>query len=93
MKATEIKLTDGNTVRVSLGFAAMKRLRHKNQSLYKFADKAIAKGPEGITEVSKLIYAGYIALCDGEPIAENDFYEFLPDSYSDQVEMLQEILK
>ena len=93
MKATEIKLSDGSTVRVSLGFAALKNLRHKNQPLYKFADKAIAKGPEGITEVSKIIYAGYIALCDGEPIAEKDFYELLPDSYAEQVEMLQEILK
>lgn len=93
MHKTEIALTNGQTVAVSLGFAALKNLRHKNASLYKFADRAVAKGPESISEVSKLIYAAYLAVCEGEPIAEDAFYELLPDSYPEQVEMLQEILK
>lgn len=93
MSKTEIVLTNGQSVSASLGFAALKNLRHKNSSLYKFADRAVAKGPEGISEVSKLIYAAYLAVNEGEPIAEGDFYELLPDSYADQVEMLQEILQ
>lgn len=93
MSKTEIVLTNGQTVSASLGFAALKNLRHKNSSLYKFADRAVAKGPESISEVSKLIYTAYVAVCEGEPIAEGEFYELLPDSYPEQVEMLQDILK
>nr|DAP59372.1 MAG TPA: hypothetical protein [Caudoviricetes sp.] len=93
MSKTEIVLANGQTVSASLGFAALKNLRHKNSSLYKFADKAIAKGIESISEASRLLYAAYLAVNEGEPIAEGDFYELLPDSYAEQVEMLQEILQ
>lgn len=93
MRKTEIILSNGTTVSVSLGFAALKNLRHKNSALYKFADKAIAKGIDGISEASKLIYCAYVAVCDGDPMAETEFYELLPDSYAEQIEMLNEILK
>jgi predicted oxidoreductase len=93
MRKTEIALNNGEVVTCSLGFVALKNLRHKDQALYKFANKAIAKGVEGITDTTKLIYAGYLAVCEGEPMSESEFGELLPDSYQEQVELLSEILK
>ncbi|MCM1115676.1 MAG: hypothetical protein NC397_09290 [Clostridium sp.] len=91
MSKKKITLENDLVVNCSLGFAALKNLRHKDKGLYDLANTTLAKGVQNITDTSKLIYASYLAVNE-DAMSENEFFEVLPDSYGQQSEILRTII-
>lgn len=90
---TTIELANGKTVEASLGMLAIKSLRSKDKSLYNTANEMICHGTENVEDISKAIYAGYVATSTDENVfSEDEFISLLPDSYAEQVRILKSLL-
>lgn len=89
---TTITLNNGNKVEGSLGMAALRSLRAKNKSLYTSASRVILGGATDVEDVTKTLYASYVAVTE-QPMPEDEFFSLLPDSISEQVDILAKIIQ
>lgn len=77
-----IKLTNGQTVSLSLNLRELKNLKLSDSELFEVTNKVIFKGPDDVVEIGSLIYAAYLMVPSnhqGKPYTFDEFLELLPD--------------
>ncbi len=77
----ELKLKNGDTIKLTLSLKRLLVLKTKNIDVYEDTNSIITKGPKDIFDMVKLIYAGYLCAADlSEEIMSYDaFLEVIPD--------------
>lgn len=84
---TEYKLANGETIKCTVAFKYLLKLREQNKRIYKKLNDCIINGMgEDMAESALVLYGAYLCACyAGEnggaekPITESDFVEMLDD--------------
>lgn len=96
---TELTMSDGTVLKLTLTWGLLVKLRAKNKSLYKRFSSVITKGfIEDIVQALDIVYAGY--LCEyidengglDDALTEDEFQAVAPNDIYEVIQAAQELI-
>ena len=96
---TELTMSDGTVLKLTLTWGLLVKLRAKNKSLYKRFSSVITKGfVEDIVQALEIVYAGYICQYIDETggtddaLTEDEFQAVAPNDIYEVIQAAQELI-